>query len=224
MQRQLIVTKDGSHSVSIPEMNVTYHSVHGAVQESKHVFINAGLLASEVFDYAGVHCVLEIGFGTGLNALLTLAEADRHQNRIYYTAIEPFPLDEDQAAQLNYCRQPDLQRYQPLFEKMHQCGWEEMVEISQHFRLTKTKKSLFDLPPESLFFLVYFDAFAPAAQPELWTKEVFQKLYAMLLPGGILVTYCSKADVRRAMEAAGFVIEKIPGPRGKREMIRARKE
>ncbi len=204
-------------------MNVTYHSVHGAVQESKHVFIEAGLLASEVFAHTGVHVMLEVGFGTGLNALLTLAEADKHKNRIYYTAIEPFPLDEEQALQLNYCGQPELQPYQTKFEKMHQCGWEEMVEISWYFRLTKTKKSLFDLPPDSLFFLVYFDAFAPAAQPELWTKEVFEKLYATLLPGGILVTYCSKGDVRRAMQVAGFVIEKIPGPAGKREMIRARK-
>jgi tRNA U34 5-methylaminomethyl-2-thiouridine-forming methyltransferase MnmC len=223
MERKIILTNDGSHSISIPEMNVTYHSVHGAIQESKHVFIQAGLLDSGIFDYTGVHSVLEIGLGTGLNALLTLLEADKHKNRIYYTALELYPLEESAISQLNYCEQLNQPNYQPLFEKMHQCGWEEMFEISNYFRLTKRKYDLLDFSTESLFNSIYFDAFAPAAQPELWTKEVFEKLYHIMAPEGILVTYCSKGDVRRAMQSAGFTIEKIPGPPGKREMIRARK-
>lgn len=221
MQRIPVITKDGSHTISVPEMNVTYHSVHGAIQESEHVFIKAGLLYSGIFHYIGVHQVLEIGFGTGLNALLTLIEADRHKNRIYYTAIEPFPLDESVITQLNYCEQLNLPHYQRLLEKMHQCGWEERYEITEHFCITKHKTSLQNFSTGESFSIIYYDAFAPNAQPELWTETVFEKLYNHLLPEGILVTYCSKGTVQRAMKVAGFTIEKIPGPPGKREMIRA---
>lgn len=221
MQRIPVITKDGSHTISVPEMNVTYHSVHGAIQESEHVFIKAGLLDSGIFDYIGVHQVLEIGFGTGLNALLTLIEADKRKNRIYYTAIEPFPLDESLITHLNYCEQLNQPHYQRLFEKMHQCGREEMYEITQYFRLTKHNITLQEFSSNEAYSIVYYDAFAPAAQPELWTKEIFEKLYSMMAEGGLLVTYCSKGDVQRAMKAAGFTIEKIPGPPGKREMLRA---
>ncbi|HRF18782.1 MAG TPA: MnmC family methyltransferase, partial [Chitinophagaceae bacterium] len=153
---------------------------------------------SGIFDYIGVHQVLEIGFGTGLNALLTLIEADRHKNRIYYTAIEPFPLDEPLIAQLNYCEQLNLSQYQQLFEKMHQCGRGEMYEITQYFRLTKHNTTLQEFSTDEVYSIVYYDAFAPAAQPELWTKEIFENLYSMMAEGGLLVTYCSKGDVQRA--------------------------
>jgi tRNA U34 5-methylaminomethyl-2-thiouridine-forming methyltransferase MnmC len=234
MLRNVILTKDGSHTIEIPEMKVTYHSVHGAIQESMHIFINAGLYSSGRFDrydpsedWIGVHHILEVGFGTGLNALLTLIEADKHKNRIYYTAIEPFPLDETEVNQLNYCEQLNQPHYQRLFEKMHQTEWEQMFEITNDFRLTKKRCSLVDLPVdpsmENSFFLIYFDAFAPDVQPELWTKKIFEKLYAMMVPDGILVSYCSKGDVRRAMQDVGFIVEKIPGPPGKKQMIRAKK-
>jgi tRNA U34 5-methylaminomethyl-2-thiouridine-forming methyltransferase MnmC len=223
MERKLIITKDGSHSISVPEMNVTYHSVDGAIQESMHVFIQAGLRDSGVFDFVGVHHVLEIGFGTGLNALLTLIEADKEKNRIYYTAIELYPLNEAEIRELNYCEQLNQPHYKRLFEKMHQGEWEEMFEITDNFRLTKTKCSLLDFSTENSFFLIYFDAFAPDVQPELWTKEVFEKLYGMLIEDGILVTYCSKGNVRRNMQAAGFKVEKLPGTSGKRKMLRGRK-
>ena len=223
MQRQIIVTKDGSHSVSIPELEVTYHSLYGAIQESQHVFINAGLLDSGLFDYIGVHSILEIGLGTGLNALLTLMEADKHRNRIYYTAIEPYPLSEAETAGLNYCEQLNAPQYQQHFERIHQCGWEEMYEITDYFRLTKHTTSLQDFSSNELFDVIYFDAFAPRAQPELWTQDIFEKLFPLLKNNGTLVTYCSKSIVRRAMQAAGFTIEKIQGPWGKREMIRARR-
>src|ERR1043165_3093175 len=133
MERKIILTGDGSHSISVPELNVTYHSIHGAIQESLHVFIQAGLIDSRMFDYIGVHHVLEVGFGTGLNALLTLIEADKHQNRIYYTAIEPYPLGENEIKPLNYCEQLNLPQYQPRFERMHETGWEEMFEITGYF-------------------------------------------------------------------------------------------
>ena len=224
MERNIIVTKDGSSTIEIHEMKVTYHSIHGAIQESKHVFIQAGLIGSEVFEYIGVNHLLEIGFGTGLNALLTLIEADKHKNRIYYTAIEPYPLNDKEISQLNYCHQLDQPSSQKHFERMHEIDWEEMYEITHYFRLTKTKNNILHLPEEEKYFLIYFDAFAPNAQPELWTKEVFSKLYSILIPGGVLVTYCSKGEVRRAMQSAGFKIEKLPGPPGKREIIRARKD
>ena len=221
MERKIILTGDGSHSISVPELNVTYHSIHGAIQESLHVFIQAGLIDSRMFDYVGVHHVLEIGFGTGLNALLTLIEADKHKNRIYYTALELYPLNESETKQLNYCEQLDLPQYKTLFEKMHECNWEEMREITEYFRLTKIKCNLLEYTTENSFYIIYFDAFAPNAQPELWTRKVFDKMYSLLQPGGILVTYCSKGDVRRNMIAAGFEVEKLKGPLRKREMLRA---
>jgi len=225
VKREIIITGDGSHSISVPELNVAYHSIHGAIEESMHVYIQAGLRDSAIFDYSGVHHVLEIGFGTGLNALLTLVEADKHKNRIYYTAIELYPLNETETRQLNYCEQLNLPHYKPLFEKIHECKWEEMIEITEYFRLTKIKCDLVDFSAEkNSFFIIYFDAFAPNAQPELWTEAVFEKMYSVLQPGGILVTYCSKGDVRRAMQAAGFTVEKLPGPPGKREMLRAKKD
>lgn len=223
MKREIFITADGSHSISAPELNVAYHSVHGAIQESLHVYIKAGLIDSELFEYIGVHQVLEIGFGTGLNGLLTLLEADKHKNRIYYTGIELYPLSEEVTSQLNYCEHLDQPHYKPLFEKMHQIGWEEMYEITEYFRLTKIKCSVADFSTEDLYDIIYFDAFAPNAQPELWTKEIFDKMYELVKPGGILVTYCSKGDVRRNMIAAGFEVEKLPGPARKREMLRARK-
>ena len=223
MKREIIITTDGSHSISVPDLNVAYHSIHGAVRESLHVFINAGLIESRLFDYTGVHKILEVGFGTGLNALLTLIEADKHKNRIYYTGIELDPLTEEEIHQLNYCEHLNMPEYQSLFEKMHTSGWEEMFEISDYLRLTKIKCNLLDYSSEEQVSLIYYDAFAPNAQPELWTKEVFEKMYSILQPGGILVTYCSKGDVRRAMIAAGFKVEKLPGPPRKREMLRARK-
>lgn len=218
------MTGDGSHSISVPGLNVAYHSVYGAIQESMHVYIKAGLIDSSIFDYVGVHHVLEVGFGTGLNALLTLIEGDKHKNRIYYTGIELYLLDKTTTDQLNYCEQLNQAHYKPLFEKMHQCDWEEIIEITRYFRLTKIKCNLANCSTENLYRIIYFDAFAPAAQRKLWTKEVFDKIYSLLQPGGILVTYCSKGEVRRNMIAAGFEVEKLPGPARKREMLRARRK
>jgi len=221
MQRQLIITKDGSHTISVPEMNVTYHSHHGAIQESMHVFINAG------FDYLvntmktpDIH-IFEVGLGTGLNALLTLIEAEKLQQPVYYTAVEMYPIDEIELNSLNYMKQLNRSDLLPAFQWLHQCEWEKGVPISPFFTIHKLHQSLLNFTTPTLQNLVYFDSFAPAAQPEHWTKEVFEKLFSALLPGGILVTYCSKSIVRKAMQAAGFVVTKIPGPQGKREMVRA---
>ena len=224
MHRQIVLTADGSHTVSIPGMNVTYHSVYGAIQESKHVFIQAGLhYASGRFTRPDALSVLEIGLGTGLNALLSLIEAENNHRQIHYTAIEPFPLSVEEITLLNYCKQLNRSELQDTFTDLHASEWEKDIALASLFTIYKTRQSLQQLTTTEQYNLVYFDAFAPAAQPELWTKEVFESLYQMLSPGGVLVTYCSKGDVRRAMQDVGFGIEKPAGPPGKREMIRATK-
>jgi tRNA U34 5-methylaminomethyl-2-thiouridine-forming methyltransferase MnmC len=223
MQRNLILTKDGSHTVVVPGMNVTYHSVHGAIQESMHVFIEAGFYRSACFEQPQQYQVLEMGFGTGLNALLTLLEAEKTKRSVHYTAIELYPMDIQQAHSLNYCDRLNRKDLQPVFNALHDCDWEKEISSTHYFTFKKTQASLIDFSSPQLFNLIYFDAFAPTAQPELWTKGIFEKLYAMMSDGGILVTYCSKADVRRAMQAAGFSTEKLPGPAGKREILRAKK-
>ena len=219
MQRQVIPTSDGSHTVSVPELNVTYHSIHGAIQESMHVFIQAGLeyVMQKVDKNETIH-IFEMGFGTGLNAFLTAIEAEKQQRKILYTAVELYPLSNDEIEFLNY---KDALGQPNLFHQLHQVAWNETIPITDYFTLIKQQVNLTDFQSEQRFHLVYYDAFPPNAQPELWTKEIFEKLYNMMLSGGVLVTYCSKGDVRRAMLAAGFEVEKIPGPPRKREMLRA---
>lgn len=220
MKRNTVVTKDGSHTIAVPLMNVTYHSVHGAVQESRHVFIEAGL--HHVMRRSGgtAITVFEMGFGTGLNALLTAVEAGKTATNIHYTAVETSPLSLEEATVLNY---PAMLGHADLFQRLHQCEWNKTVRLASDFTIDKRQTGLVNFLSGQPFNLIYYDAFAPSAQPELWTKEVFDKLFSMLDKGGVLVTYCSKGDVRRAMTAAGFSVEKIPGPPGKREMMRAEK-
>jgi len=223
MQRNLILTKDGSHTVAVPEMNVTYHSVHGAIQESMHVFIEAGFRFRVESGKTELLHILEMGFGTGLNALLTLIEAEKTYQPVRYTSLELYPLQPEAVQSLNYCEQLGRKDLEAVFSSLHTCEWEKEISITTYFTPEKIKTNLTTYTTARLFDIVYFDAFAPSAQPELWTKEVFENLFNMMKEGGILVTYCSKGDVRRAMQAAGFSIEKIPGPPGKREMVRARK-
>jgi len=221
MHRQIILTQDGSHTIAIPELQVTYHSTFGAVQESKHVFIEAGLIP--LLQSHNRICILEVGFGTGLNALLSLGETERTGSEIIYTAIEPFPLTKEEMQALNYCDQLLQPDWKPYFQQMHACRWEKEALITPRFSLYKTMSILREYNLKHKQQLIFFDAFAPAVQPELWDRAVFDQLYQLLVPGGILVTYCSKGSVRRTMQHSGFIIEKLPGPPGKREMIRARK-
>jgi len=220
MQREIQLTADGSHTIAIPEMKVTYHSHHGAVEESMHVYIKAGLLPLLSKSNERPVTILEIGFGTGLNALLTLREAAMQQQAVHYSAIEPFPLTTKEISLLNHGH---LLSMQEDFLQLHSCAWEQDVYFNKFFSLKKMNASVLhpiNIPPVNC---IYFDAFSPTVQPELWKQAVFEKMYQLLTPGGILVTYCSKTVVRRAMEAAGFSVEKIPGPYGKRETVRARR-
>ncbi len=219
MKREIIITKDGSHTITIPEISVAYHSYNGAVQESMHVFIAAGLRW-----YMGQHAgagpvrIFEMGFGTGLNAYLTALEANEKKVAVSYPTVEQFPIPAEEAFLLNYAATPAEKH---LFSQLHQSPWEQEVKITDWFTLRKLHENLVNVRPQRLFDVIYFDAFAPSAQPELWTTEVFKPLFDMLHPGGALLTYCSKSIVRRAMQAAGFVVTKVPGPWGKREMVRA---
>jgi len=224
MLRKLILTDDGSHTIEIPELSVNYHSTHGAVQESNHIFIDAGLryLNSTCrFGRNGELRIFEMGFGTGLNALLTLIEAESLEQKIYYEVVELFPLTADEAALLNYCDILSRKDLQSSFDLLHSCAWREDVRVSADFTFRKFNVSLIDYDTNNPIHLIFFDPFDPVAQPDLWTQEIFQKMFSILQKDGILVTYSSKGSVRRAMQAAGFEIEKIPGPPGKKEIVRA---
>jgi len=219
MERILQLTSDGSHTIAVPSMHVTYHSIHGAIQESMHVFINAGLQPL-LQQFETLH-IFEMGFGTGLNALLGLQQAIQHSQKIFYYAVELFPLISEEYSSLNYSLHLQDDSLQSCFNLMHECEWEKDVLIHPLFTLHKTNQSLLDLTTHHSFNLIFFDAFAPAAQPELWTQQVFEKMIQLLANKGVLVTYCSKGDVRRAMIAAGFEVKKLQGPPRKREMLRA---
>ena len=218
MERKIICTEDGSHTLYIPEMDEHYHSMHGAVQESKHVFIEAGYNAVEKDKLI----IFEVGFGTGLNALLTLKESLESPKRIQYFSIEKYPLAQEEYSTLNYTQNLGKQ-YQEYFLKLHQCKWDVPVEITRNFIFTKLRGDItnFNFDQLPLFDLIYFDAFAPNKQDGLWSSHIFNQLYTNSNNNAVLVTYCAKGEVRRTMQAAGFSVQRIPGPPGKREMIKA---
>ena len=226
MQREIQITADGSHTLFIPEMDEHYHSVNGAIQESLHVFIEAGL-----------HCcckdvirVFEVGFGTGLNAFLTLIDCDDTGKVVEYYSVELYPLDEKIVRALNY-GEIISPAHKDLFYALHDAEWNKDVAINKNFTLHKIQAdnnadnnvNNNNVNTPSAIDLIYFDAFAPDKQPEMWTQQVFDRLYERSAQDAILTTYCAKGSVRRMMQAAGYFVERIPGPAGKREMLRARK-
>ncbi len=221
MERILQITADGSHTISIPTMEVTYHSKHGSIQESNHVFMDAGL-QYYIDTHATKHIkILEAGFGTGLNTLLTAIRAREQKLIVEYHTIEAYPL---QPAELENLNHGSLLKEEDLFQKIHQSEWEIPVQLHPYYSIHKYQTTIEQFNSSNTFDCIFYDAFAPTAQPELWTESVFTKLFSLMNPGAILVTYCSKSIVRRAMQAAGFRVTKIPGPPGKREMVRAFKD
>lgn len=221
MHFSLITTEDGSHSLHSKEMNEGYHSVHGALSESMHVFVDAGL--NKVCEAKESINILEIGFGTGLNAFLTRYHCEARGIRATYWGVEAFPVAEDIYSQLNYHTILNKTNQQ-YFLDLHTAEWNKPVQVSEKFLLTKYALPIQEVTlPEGFFDLVYFDAFAPQYQPEMWTVEVFEKIYNAMSQGATLTTYCCKGDVKRTLKSVGFRIEKIPGPKGKREMLRANK-
>jgi len=218
----LETTADGSHTLFVPELNEHYHSTNGALQESKLVFIQNGLL--HVPACVKEINVLEVGFGSGLIALLTVLEAKKERRKINYVAIEPEPVNPQFISQLNYANVIGGTEATGYFKKLHEAGWVYPSFLSDYFIINKIQARLEDVSlRDSQFNLVYFDAFGPEVQPELWSDEIFTQFYNCMKPDGILVTYSCKGTVKRALKVAGFTVEKLPGPAGKREVLRAMK-
>lgn len=219
--RRRILTGDGSHTFELTPGGETYHSRHGALAESQYVFIEMGLRPF-LKDQAVIR-ILEVGFGTGLNALLTFEAAAKNKVIVSYSALEPFPFEVDELKGLNYV--PENSPLEQLFLRFHRAIDEQPTSIAPSFTFTRHRSTLEGLEalPAS-FDLVYYDAFGPNTQPELWTLACFEKVFRLLTVGGCMVTYCAKGQVRRDLQAVGFLVEQLPGPPGKREMLRATKK
>jgi tRNA U34 5-methylaminomethyl-2-thiouridine-forming methyltransferase MnmC len=219
MKRVVVHTADGSTSIHLPDWNESYHSKHGAIQEAQHVFIKNGL---DLFQDQNLS-ILEIGFGTGLNAFITLLESPKRELIIQYTGVEAYPVLAEEWQHMNYVAELQADEQAPLFELIHNSDWEQEIAITPTFSLCKRQQRIQDIADQNQFDLIYFDAFGYRVQPELWSDEIFRNMYAALKPNGVLVTYAATGAVRRSMLAAGFSVEKLAGPPGKREMLRATK-
>ena len=219
MSGQLFVTQDGSHSIYSEQFEVSYHSKYGAIQETQHVFINAGLLykAEQQQEIA----ILDIGFGTGLNAYMTLLEGRKRGLHIHYSAYEAFPISNEQVHQLNYPQLLNSPNSEALFNLLHSVEWNEPKALYKDFTFIRHLAAFESIQSINSFDLIYFDAFAPSAQPELWETSLLSKMYQSLKNDGVLVTYCAKGQVKRNLKEVGFEVEKLKGPPGKREMTRA---
>lgn len=216
---KIIITSDGSHSLLNEELNETYHSIHGAVQESEHVFIKNGLDYCVRQKSRESISILEVGFGTGLNALLTIQYAIKSPIPIKYTTLESNPLDEAFWSALNYRDSIGLKEH---FETLHRSRWGTEQTVLPHFQLLKLHDSLQQVAfPAESFDLIYFDAFAPSKQPELWTLPVLQKIIGAMKTDAVFVTYCAKGQLKRDLKTLGLVTETLSGPPGKKEMVRA---
>jgi tRNA U34 5-methylaminomethyl-2-thiouridine-forming methyltransferase MnmC len=213
---ELVITSDGSHTLFVPELNEHYHSIHGAVQESALVYIKNGL------EYCDAGClnIFEAGFGTGLNALLTAVCENYERRIIHYTSVEKYPVPESIINQLNHWNFTE-RKEKEIFDKIHQARWGSFEEITPNFYIRKIKCDLVNDPVEGKYNLIYFDAFGPDKQPDIWTASVFTKIAEITLPGGVFVTYSAKGEIKRLLRSNGFRVELLPGPPGKREMIRA---
>ncbi len=219
MQLQIIRTSDNSHTIFVPELNEHYHSVHGAVQESEIVFLKNGF---DVIKKQKIR-ILEVGFGTGLNALLTWKRALERNSFVEYVSIEKYPISTELALQLNYSE--NIGTESVVFETLHSSAWHSPTLLDSNFELRKIETDLVDFQPNTNYFdLIYFDAFAPEKQPHLWTSEIFKKLFESLISGGILCTYSSKGIVKQALRDAAFNVKRLAGPPGKRHVIQAIKE
>ena len=215
MELKLILSKDGSHTIYREDIDETYHSRHGAIQEALHVFIDKGL--KEVEKSKKEITILEVGFGTGLNALLTCLNS---KSSINYIGLEAFPLKNTVLDALNYNTTVIGYNSQEIFNSIHNAPWETQYPITNFFSINKIEKEIQKFEIQQPIDLVYFDAFGPNSQPEMWDISIFEKLYKAMSSSGVFVTYCAKGQVRRDLEKVGFVMERLEGPPGKREMLR----
>lgn len=221
MKRELIKTGDGSWTIQLTDWNEQYHSKHGAIAEAQHVFIKNGLLHFHETAKPLTLSILEIGFGTGLNALLSMQYADQQELKIEYHGMEAFPVAQTEWKAVNYAKAVGMP--ESSFESLHSCAWEVPARLSSNFILTKRQQTFDELNEQGVYDLIYFDAFGPRVQPELWEMEILKKTYEALKPGGVWVSYCAKGDVRRNLQTLGFEVERLQGPPGKRHMLRATK-
>ena len=217
MRREIITTSDGSKTIHLPDWDESYHSKHGAVQEAYHVFIKNGL---NLFKNTTVN-ILEIGFGTGLNAIITYIEAEKMDLKINYTGVEAYPITLAEALEMNYVEALNFEDSDGVFEKMHEIPFGTVVALSDNFNIEKRNIFFDQIEDIDSFDLIYFDAFGFRVQPELWSTEIFLKMYKALKNNGVLVTYAARGVVKRSMKEVGFTVEKLAGPPGKREMMRA---
>jgi tRNA U34 5-methylaminomethyl-2-thiouridine-forming methyltransferase MnmC len=223
LKRKIITTADGSKTIHIEDWNEQYHSKHGAIQEAQHVFIKEGLQHYSANNKSTSVDILEIGFGTGLNAFLTLLEADNIKSKINYVGVEAYPVSMYDINQLNYVELISAEN-ETVFNKLHTVSWEKEHEITSKFKLQKRQQFFSEIKDNNAFDLIYFDAFGARVQPELWSKSIFETMYKALKPNGVLVTYAAIGEVKRNMKALGFMVERLKGPPGKRHMLRATKK
>lgn len=216
MKRELRLTADGSPTLYVPELDETYHSMHGSVQEARHVFIENGLrlVATELKQVN----ILEVGFGTGLNALLTAQYAKENAINVNYVGLEAYPVEEEIWKEIKYLDGPDAQEF---YKRMMGLPFGETEVYDAFFTICKMPFSIQEWATTEKFDLIYYDAFGPKAQPEMWELAIFEKLYALLNTGGALVTYCAQGQFKRHLKSLGMRVEGLPGPPGKREMTRA---
>ncbi len=220
---RLIKSDDGSHTLISNQFGVSYHSTNGAIQESITVFLAAGLHYAR-HHFMGPIKILEMGFGTGLNALLTLIEANKYRKSISYNTVEAFPISLESAQTLNYLEILNADEYRTQFDSMHMSDSLDLLRLNKYFSFRKHVCKIEDLVPEEKYNVVYYDAFAPTTQPELWDEAMMKRIYDLLEEEAVFVSYCAKGSFKRALKAAGFIIEALPGPPGKREMTRAIKK
>jgi tRNA U34 5-methylaminomethyl-2-thiouridine-forming methyltransferase MnmC len=216
---KIIKTSDGSHTIYVPELDEHYHSIHGAVQESEHIFIKNGFDTTT----ANPLNIFEAGFGTGLNALLTAIRCMHGEREVNYTAVEKYPVHEDLIWSLNHSDFAGKEG-KKIFNMIHYASWNSLTAICKNFNITKIKSDLTKTKPSGHYDLIYFDAFGPDKQPEMWTQDIFASISDITNKGGILVTYSAKGEVKRNLTSCGFDVRLLPGPPGKRQIIRAVKK
>ncbi len=220
-EKKFLITEDGSHTIYIPELDETYHSTHGAINESNHVFIKNGLhylCNREKMDNVKL---FEVGFGTGLNTLLSAIYAKEHHIHLRYESIEAYPLCSLETQKLNYPELIDNPFSKDVFKVIHESPWGQWIDVSMNFQLKKVKKTIRNYTRQESFDICFFDAFAPSKQPEMWELSVLKKISNLLVSNGVFVTYCAKGQLKRDLKSIGFEVESLPGPPGKFEMVRA---
>lgn len=217
MSIKVITTDDGSHSLYNSELKETYHSSHGAITESQHVFVKHGIHFYYEENHPDQIKIFEVGFGTGLNALLSWHWADQNKVDVVYHSIEQYPIQEEIIKEINYGK---LKGEQDKFILLHATKWEEEKRLSSFFTIKKVNAIWQEYLLNEPYNVVYYDAFAPSKQPEMWDRSLLEKCYKALTPKGIFTTYCAKGQLKRDLVSIGFEVETLPGPPGKKEMVR----